>query len=81
MWTIERPRYGSNTLRYPSDMTDTEWTPIARPTSSANRGDNTRKVNMQQVVNGLRSIRSATGSVSGVRPRRAHRPAARCPAI
>src|SRR4051812_71643 len=54
MWTIEnRARYDRSKLRYPSDVTDEEWShvePLIRP---GKRGGNKRTVNVREVVNGL----------------------------
>ncbi len=59
MWTIEnRARYDRSKLRYPSDLTDEEWShvePLIRP---GKRGGNTRTVNVREVVNGLMYILS-----------------------
>src|SRR4051812_42585786 len=59
MWTIEnRARYDRSKLRYPSDLTDEEWShvePLIRP---GKRGSNKRTVNVREVVNGLMYILS-----------------------
>src|SRR3954470_17726912 len=59
MWTIEnRARYDRSKLRYPSDVTDEEWShvePLIRP---GKRGGNKRTVNVREVVNGLMYILS-----------------------
>src|SRR3982750_4376732 len=59
MWTIEnRARYDRSKLRYPSDVTDEEWShvePLIRP---GKRGGNKRTVNVREVMNGLMSILS-----------------------
>jgi transposase len=59
MWTIEnRARYDRSKLRYPSDLTDEEWShvePLIRP---GKRGGNKRTVNVREVVNGLMYILS-----------------------
>ena len=53
MWTIEnRHRYDRDRLRYPSDLTDTEWAHIAPLIPPAKRGGGKRTVNMREVVNG-----------------------------
>jgi hypothetical protein len=37
MWTADtRPRYNRDTLRYPSDLTDEEWTHIEPPSIRSN---------------------------------------------
>src|SRR5438045_8693935 len=60
MWTIEnRARYDRSKLRYPSDLTDEEWShvePLIRP---GKRGGNKRTVNIREVVNGLMYILSS----------------------
>src|SRR6185312_8052983 len=59
MWTIEnRARYDRSKLRYPSDVTDEEWShvePLIRP---GKPGGNKRTVNVREVVNGLMYILS-----------------------
>src|SRR4051812_43806417 len=59
MWTIEnRGRYDRSKLRYPSDVTDEEWShvePLIRP---GNRGGNKRTVDVREVVNGLMYVLS-----------------------
>src|SRR3954463_1524577 len=54
MWTIEnRARYDRSKLRYPSDLTDEEWSHVAPFIPPAKRGGNKRTVNVREVVNGL----------------------------
>src|SRR4051812_50097467 len=54
MWTIEnRARYDRSKLRYPSDLTDEEWSHVALFIPPAKRGGNKRTVNVREVVNGL----------------------------
>ena len=59
MFTIEnRARYDRSKLRYPSDLTDEEWShvePLIRPRK---RGGNKRTVNVREVVNALMYILS-----------------------
>ena len=66
MWTIEnRARYDRSKLRYPSDLTDEEWShvePLIRP---GKRGGNKRTVNVREVVNGLMYILSTGLPVAG----------------
>ena len=54
MWTVEnRRRYNRDTLRYPSDLTEEEWSlvePLIRP---AKPGGNRRRVNVREVMNGI----------------------------
>ncbi len=59
MWTVEnRPRYDRSKLRYPSDLTDEEWT-LAKPQiPRAKRGGNKRTVDIREVVNGLMYVLS-----------------------
>src|ERR1700710_5921 len=53
MWTTEnRGRYDRSRLRYPSDLTDAEWTLIARLIPPAKRGGGKRTVDLREVVNG-----------------------------
>jgi len=59
MWTNEnRTRYDRSRLRYPSDLTDDEWTIIGTLIPSAKRGGNKRTVDEREVVNGLMYILS-----------------------
>ena len=52
MWTNEsRHRYDRDKLRYPSDLTDTEWQLIEPLIPPAKRGGGKRTVNMREVVN------------------------------
>ena len=59
MWTIKtRPRYNRDRLRYPSDLTDAEWSmdqPLMPP---AKRGERRREVDVRQVVNGVMYVLS-----------------------
>jgi transposase len=59
MWTQEnRHRYDRSKLRYPSDLTDEEWSHVAPLIRPAKRGGNKRTVNVREVVNGLMYILS-----------------------
>ena len=59
MWTDDnRGRYDRSTLRYPSDLTDEEWSLIKPLIPPAKRGGNKRTVLMRDVVNGLMYILS-----------------------
>jgi transposase len=59
MWTNEnRARYNRSQLRYPSDLTDEEWTCIALLIPPAKRGGNKRSVDVREVANGLMYILS-----------------------
>lgn len=54
MWSKEnRARYDRGRLRYPSDLTDEEWTVNAALIPGAKRGGNKRSVDVREVVNGL----------------------------
>jgi len=57
MWTqANRHRYDRSTLRYPSDLTDAEWSHVAPLIPPARRGGNKRTVDVREVVNGLMYI-------------------------
>jgi len=59
MWTIEnRARYERRGLRYPSDLTDEEWTLIGPLIPPAKRGGNKRTVDVRSVVNGVMYVLS-----------------------
>jgi len=59
MWTREnRGRYDRNGLRYPSDVTDAEWSLVAPLIPPARRGGNRRHVDEREVVNGLMYVLS-----------------------
>ena len=59
MWTPEnRHRYDRSQLRYPSDLTDEEWSHVAPLIPPAKRGGNARTVEVREVVNGLMYILS-----------------------
>ena len=59
MWTTEnRPRYNRDRLRYPSDLTDEEWTVIAPLIPPAKHGGRRRTVVMREVVNGVMYVLS-----------------------
>lgn len=59
MWTNEnRGRYDRSRLRYPSDLTDEEWSAIERLIPRAKRGGNKRTVIEREVVNGLMYVLS-----------------------
>jgi transposase len=60
MWTNEnRRRYDRSKLRYPSDLTDEEWTLIAPVIPPAKRGGGKRTVSIREVVNGLMYVLSS----------------------
>jgi len=59
MWTAEnRARYDRSRLRYPSDLTDEEWSLIERLIPPAKRGGTKRTVNLREIANGLMYILS-----------------------
>ena len=59
MWTDEnRGRYDRSRLRYPSDLTDDEWSLVEPLIPPAKRGGNKRHVNLREVLNGLMYILS-----------------------
>ena len=59
MWTAEnRPRYNRDSLRYPSDVTDREWSPIAPLIPPAKHGGRKREVVVRDIVNGLMYVLS-----------------------
>lgn len=54
MWTAEnRQRYSRDKLRYPSDLTDKEWSEIAAMIPPARRGGRRREVDIREVLNGI----------------------------
>ena len=54
MWTQEnRGRYDRSKLRYPSDVTDEEWSHVRPLLPPAKRGGAKRTVDLREVVNGL----------------------------
>jgi transposase len=59
MWTTEnRPRYNRDGLRYPSDLTDAEWSHIAGLIPPGKRGGGKRRVDLREVMNGIMYILS-----------------------
>ena len=53
MWTVEnRVRYNRDRLRYPSDLTDAEWTQIAPLIPRERSGGRHREVNERDLING-----------------------------
>ena len=58
-WNLEnRGRYDRSKLRYPSDLTDAEWSLILPLIPPAKRGGNKRTVVVRKVVNGVMYILS-----------------------
>ena len=59
MWAQDnRDEYDRWHLRYPSDLTDAEWSHVAPVIPPAKRGGNERTVDIREVVNGLMYILS-----------------------
>ena len=59
MWTIKnRAQYDRSQLRYPSDLTNEEWSLIGPLIPPAKRGGNKRTVDVREVVNGVMYILS-----------------------
>jgi len=59
MWTIKnRAQYDRGKLRYPSDLTNEEWSIIGPLIPPAKKGGNKRTVDEREVVNGLMYILS-----------------------
>ncbi len=56
--TENRGRYDGSKLRYPSHLTDDEWSLVKPLIPRAKRGGNKRKVNAREVVSGLMYILS-----------------------
>ena len=54
MWTAtNRRRYDRSALRYPSHLTDDEWTHVESLIPPARRGGNKRHVDVREVMNGI----------------------------
>jgi transposase len=54
MWKTEKRRqHDRSRLRYPSDLTDEEWTAVAPLIPPAKRGGNKRSVDVREVINGI----------------------------
>src|ERR1700677_3408392 len=59
MWTDEnRQRYNRDKLRYPSDLTDDEWSEVKPFIRPAKRGGRRRKVDVREVLNGIMYVLS-----------------------
>ena len=59
MWTFEnRARYNRDHLRYPSDLTDSEWAQIAPLIPRARSGGRRREVDERELVNGMMYVLS-----------------------
>ena len=54
MWTTEsRARHDRNKLRYPSDLTDDEWSLVKPAIPPAKRGGRKRETDERELVNGV----------------------------
>jgi transposase len=61
MWTPEnRPRYNRDKLRYPSDLTDEEWSHIEHRIPPAKHGGRDREVDVREVLNGIMYVLSTS---------------------
>ena len=59
MWTTKnRRRYDRDNLRYPSDLTDEEWSLVEPLIPPAKRGGRKREVVVREVVNGVMYVLS-----------------------
>jgi transposase len=59
MWTTQnRTRYDRRKLRYPSDLTDEEWSLVEPLIAPGKPGGGKRTANMREVVNGLMYVLS-----------------------
>jgi transposase len=59
MWTDEnRQRYNRDQLRYPSDLTDDEWSEVKSLIRPAKRGGRRREVDVREVLNGIMYVLS-----------------------
>ena len=59
MWTAQnRRRYDRSQLRYPSGLTDGEWTHVEPLIPPAKRGGNKRHVDVREVMNGIMYVLS-----------------------
>ena len=59
MWTSEnRLKYNRDKLRYPSDLTDDEWSHVEPLIPPAKRGGRKRSVEPREIVNGLMYVLS-----------------------
>jgi len=59
MWTPNnRAKYDRDKLRYPSDLTDAEWSLVEPLIPPAKHGGRDRKVNVREVVNGIMYVLS-----------------------
>ena len=59
MWTTKnRARHNRDELRYPSDLTDAEWSHVAGLIPPGKRGGGKRRVDLREVMNGIMYILS-----------------------
>ena len=60
MWKVEnRRRYNRDKLRYPSDVTDEEWSLVEHLIPPAKRGGRRREVAPRDIINGVMYVRSS----------------------
>jgi transposase len=59
MWTQEsRQRHNRDQLRYPSDLTDAEWSWVEKLIPPAKRGGRPREIVVREVLNGIMYVLS-----------------------
>jgi transposase len=59
MWNAKtRPRYNRSQLRYPSDVTDEEWSYVEPIIPPAKHGGRKRSVDLREIVNGIMYVLS-----------------------
>jgi len=59
MWTAaNRPKYNRDKLRYPSDLTDEEWSYVEPLIPPAKHGGRRREVKVREVLNGIMYVLS-----------------------
>ncbi len=59
MWMLKIcPRYDRDKLRYPSDLTDEEWSLVEPLIPPARRGGRKREVEVREVMNGVMYVLS-----------------------
>ena len=86
MWTKEsRARYDRSALRYPSDLTDGEWSVLAPLIPPVKHGGRPRAVDIRAVIGGLLYVLETVsvrgrGGISAVSARRAECPRTWSPA-
>ena len=59
MWKEDnRQRYNRDKLRYPSDVTDEEWSLVSALIPPAKRGGRRREVDVREILNGIMYVLS-----------------------